>query len=133
METNMNNIQTVNTELEVNINIAKAGIWTRAKATANPKAYILNTKYMDAQTLETRAYNQALAKAKRWAKAKPEAKPEPVQEPVQEQVQEPELQIVGTKLELRARAKANGLKVRGTKQELINRLRDHILNVAPAA
>ena len=59
--------------LEVNnaINTAKAGIWYRAKATTNPKGYILNAKYMDGGNPGTSAYdyNMALSAAKKWAKA----------------------------------------------------------------
>lgn len=57
-------------QVQENVSIAKRGIWTRANATANPKAYILNTGYMTQGNFDTtNAYNQALAKAKAWARA----------------------------------------------------------------
>jgi len=59
------------TEINAAIQVAKSGIWNRAKATANPKGYILNQKYMaDAQPgTDAYCYNLALTAAKKWAKA----------------------------------------------------------------
>ena len=58
----------INVPMAVSIKTAKKGIWTRANATANPKGYILNARYMRDGDFHTRtAYNTALSAAKKWA------------------------------------------------------------------
>lgn len=48
---------------------AKSGIWYRAKRTANPKGTILKLQKINGQTLNIRAYNEAIDQAKAWARA----------------------------------------------------------------
>ena len=60
--------------INAQIKIAKQGIWTRANATANPKAYIIKQQYMSNAVPGSAeyCYNMALSAAKKWATAKPE-------------------------------------------------------------
>ena len=51
------------------VETAKAGIWYRAKTTANPKGYILNMQKMNGRKANIRAYNEAVDIAKAWARA----------------------------------------------------------------
>ena len=62
----------------MDIQQAKQIIWNNAKATANPKGYILNAKYVanEKQDVNISAWNLALSAAKKWAKAELEAKSE---------------------------------------------------------
>ena len=101
----MNNYETA-------LQTAKAGIWYRAQRTANPKGTILKLQKMNGMTTQVRAYNAAVDAAKEWARATP--KPAPV---VQETYT-----MANTKLQLRVAAKKAGLPIRGTKQELLDRL-----------
>ena len=55
----------------MDIQQAKQIIWNNAKATANPKGYIINAKYVanEKQDVNISAWNLALSAAKKWAKA----------------------------------------------------------------
>ena len=59
------------TEMQVLTQQYKQQIWTNAKNQANPKAFIIKSKYLgndfDFQTRT--AYNVALSAAKKWATA----------------------------------------------------------------